>query len=196
MTTPVAASERVRGEFIDRRGERYYVVHEVDGIPPFFVSLISDRDHWLFASSTGGMTAGRVSPETALFPYITVDKIHECYTHTGGISLLRVRSGSSCANWEPFNFQQDGRYEVTRNLYKNSLGNKLCYEEINHSLGLAIRYDWAFSDEFGFVRSCELENIGATGLDIDLVDGLQNVLPAGTPRFTQANSSNLVDAYK
>ena len=107
---------------------------------PFFVSLVSDRDHWLFASSTGGMTAGRVSPETALFPYITVDKIHECYTHTGGISLLRVYRGDACDAWEPFNLQQDGRYELTRNLYKNWLGNKLCYEEINHSLNLAIRY--------------------------------------------------------
>ena len=29
-----------------------------------------------------------------------------------------------------------------------------------------------------------------------MVDGLQNILPAGTPSFTQANSSNLVDAYK
>jgi hypothetical protein len=29
-----------------------------------------------------------------------------------------------------------------------------------------------------------------------VLDGLQNILPAGTPRFTQTNSSNLVDAYK
>ena len=31
---------------------------------------------------------------------------------------------------------------------------------------------------------------------IGLLDGLQNVLPAGTPRFTQTNSSNLVDALE
>ena len=31
---------------------------------------------------------------------------------------------------------------------------------------------------------------------IEVLDGLQNVLPAGTPRFTQTNSSNLVNAYK
>jgi hypothetical protein len=36
----------------------------------------------------------------------------------------------------------------------------------------------------------------ASALRIDLLDGLQNVLPAGTPLFTQTNVSNLVDAYK
>ena len=29
-----------------------------------------------------------------------------------------------------------------------------------------------------------------------MIDGLQNVLPAGAPRFAQTNTSNLVDAYK
>jgi hypothetical protein len=31
---------------------------------------------------------------------------------------------------------------------------------------------------------------------VELIDGLQNILPAGTPRFAQTNTSNLVDAYK
>ena len=30
----------------------------------------------------------------------------------------------------------------------------------------------------------------------DMVDGLQNILPANAPRFAQTNTSNLVDAYK
>ena len=73
----------VSGEFIDVAGERYYVIRNVDEMAPFFISVISNDDHWLFVSSTGGLTAGRVSPETALFPYVTVDKIHESTPHTG-----------------------------------------------------------------------------------------------------------------
>ena len=33
-------------------------------------------------------------------------------------------------------------------------------------------------------------------MNLDLLDGLQNLLPANTPRFAQTNTSNLVDAYK
>jgi hypothetical protein len=76
------------------------------------------------------------------------------------------------------------------------LGNKLCFEEINHDLQLAFRYCWLTSDIYGFVRRCELENLGEQDCKVELIDGLQNILPAGTPRFAQTNTSNLVDAYK
>ena len=186
----------VSGEFIDMAGERYYVVRNADKIEPFFISVISDTDHWLFISSTGGLTAGRVSPDTALFPYVTVDKIHESTTHTGSKTMLRVHRNGEEHNWEPLNREHDGHYAVTRNLYKNRLGNKLCFEEVNHDLELAFRYTWVTSDSYGFARQCELQNLGNQSISFDMIDGLQNVLPAGTPRFAQTNTSNLVDAYK
>ena len=61
---------------------------------------------------------------------------------------------------------------------------------------LAFRYSWLSSDEFGFVRQCEIQNMSTRSVDIDLLDGLQNILPAGTPRLLQSSSSNLIDAYK
>jgi hypothetical protein len=163
---------------------------------PFFISVISNDDHWLFVSSTGGLTAGRVSPETALFPYVTVDKIHESAPHTGSKTLLRIHTSGEQHNWQPFNKEHDEHAVVSRNLYKSLLGNKLCFEEINHDLQLAFRYTWATSDSYGFTRRCELENLGNKPITVDLVDGLQNILPAGAPRFAQTNTSNLVDAYK
>ena len=188
--------DAVSGEFMDIAGERYYAIRNVDKMEPFLISVISATDHWLFISSTGGLTAGRVSPETALFPYITVDKVHESTTHTGSKTILRVHMKGERFNWEPFNREQDGRFTVSRNLYKNRLGSKLCFEEINHDLKLAFRYTWATSDSYGFTRQCELQNLSNQRIDVDLVDGLQNILPAGTPRFAQTNTSNLVDAYK
>ena len=186
----------VFGEFIDFAGERYYAIHNVDKMEPFFISVVSDKDHWLFISSTGGLTAGRVSPETALFPYVTVDKIHESAPHTGSKTIVRVKAKQQQNYWEPFNREQDGRYAFSRNLYKNRLGNKLCFEEVNHDLQLAFRYTWLTSDSYGFSRQCELQNLGRKAISIDVVDGLQNILPAGAPRFAQTNTSNLVDAYK
>lgn len=186
----------IRGEFVTLANERFYAIENMDQMDPFFISLISNSDHWLFISSTGGLTAGRVSPDTALFPYTTVDKIHESNLHTGSKTILKVIKKGSKVNWEPFNKEHDERFDLTRNLYKNVLGNKLCFEEINHDLHLTFRYTWQVSDQFGFVRQCELLNDGVKDVTVDLIDGLQNILPAGTPRFTQTNSSNLVDAYK
>ncbi|HZX23295.1 MAG TPA: hypothetical protein VFF18_07160 [Woeseiaceae bacterium] len=184
------------GEFVDFDNERHYAIRNVDRMPPFFITVVSNVDHWLFASSTGGVTAGRVSPDTALFPYVTVDKIHESTLHTGPRTFLRVEADGRLHQWEPFNREQDEKFAVSRNLYKNVLGNRLCFEEINHDLELAFRYTWETSDTHGFVRRCELTNRGRHERAVELLDGLQNILPAGTPRFAQTNSSNLVDAYK
>jgi len=186
----------VAGELSTLAGERYYAIRNVDQMPPFFISLVSNGDHWMFISSTGGLTAGRVSPDTALFPYVTVDKVHESWTHTGSTTIVRMKRGDVDLRWEPFHRAHDDRYSLTRNLYKNVLGNKLCFEELNHDLDLAFRYWWLTSDRYGFIRRCELENLADHPQQVELVDGFRNILPAGTPRFAQTNTSNLVDAYK
>jgi hypothetical protein len=196
MNKYLTSNSQVTGEFITLNNERFYVINNTNHMAPFFISLISNSDHWLFVSSTGGLTAGRVSPETALFPYVTVDKLHESTPHTGCKTLLRVTKNAQIVSWEPFNREEDKKYTVKCNLYKNTLGNKLCFEEINEDLELAFRYTWLTCEKYGFVRQCELINLSTQTITVDLVDGLQNILPAGTPRFTQTNSSNLVDAYK
>jgi hypothetical protein len=193
---PADRAQAVSGEFVDLGRERHYVIRNVDRMPPFLVSVISSADHWLFVSSSGGLTAGRVSPESALFPYITVDKLHEASAHTGCRTIVRVADGREERAWEPFKREHDGRYATSRNLYKSVLGEKLRFEEINHDLGLAFRYTWATSDRHGFVRDCEIENLGSDPVQLELVDGLQNILPAGTPGVVQAGASNLVNAYK
>ena len=59
---------KISGEFINIGDERFYKIGNADLLPPFFMSIVSSSDHWLFLSSTGGVTAGRVCPEKALFP--------------------------------------------------------------------------------------------------------------------------------
>ena len=196
MNLGVTEVRSVSGEFVDFAGERYYAIRNVDKMAPFFISVISSADHWLFVSSSGGLTAGRGSPDTALFPYISVDKIHESITHTGSKTLLRISAGDHTVCWEPFAPETDSGQPICRNLYKNLLGNKLCFEELHQGLQLAFRCTWVSSDHYGFARQCELQNLGGQALQVELLDGLQNILPAGTPRSAQSDSSNLVDAYK
>ena len=190
------SNNAVSGRFVTFAGERFYKIANVDQMPVFFISVVSDSDHWLFASSNGGITAGRVSAETALFPYIPVDKVYESTAHTGSKTVLRVQSGDTVCYWEPFNEAHNGRYNIQRHLYKNVLGNKLCFEEINTDLQLVFRYTWMSSDAYGFVRDCQLENLSEQRVSVELIDGLLNIMPAGVPRAIQSDSSNLADAYK
>ena len=60
--------------FIDIEGERFVCIEHLEKIPTFFLSMISASDHWLFTGSNGALSAGRGSPDSALFPYYTVDK--------------------------------------------------------------------------------------------------------------------------
>ena len=46
------------GEEITISGETFYKITAVDRMRPFFMSIVSHSDHWMFISSTGGLTAG------------------------------------------------------------------------------------------------------------------------------------------
>ncbi|MGR5268729.1 hypothetical protein ACPV5R_13345 [Vibrio astriarenae] len=186
----------VSGKFVDKQGQRFYKIANVDQMAPFFISVVSSSDHWLFISSTGSLSAGRIRPENALFPYKSVDHIHESAENTGSKTIVRVHLESGVALWEPFNTQHDGLYQVTRNLYKNTVGDKILFEEINHSLGLKFEYSWASSEEFGFIRESQISNLTDDALSVEVLDGLQNLLPSGAPLQALQTRSALVDAYK
>ncbi len=186
------------GQFITIAGERFYEITDYDRMQPFFISLASDTDLWMYLASTGGLSCGRRSPETALFPYYTDDKITEQYEQTGPKTILRVKSQMSKDEslWEPFSYRQAGAYDVTRKIAKSTIGNKIVFCEENHTLGLRFSYLWCSAGKYGWVRRATLENLAESPLKIEVLDGLQNVLPAGVNRITQNTYSTLVDGYK
>jgi hypothetical protein len=187
---------KVKGELVDFENEKYYKISNHDAMRPFFMSIVSDSNHWMFVSSNGGLTAGRKNSDSALFPYYTDDKITESNDITGSKTIIRVHNGDRDLLWEPFSNRYSGIYKITRNLYKNAYGNKLVFEEINHDLNLTYRYHWNSSDSYGFVKKSELINQGSGSLKMTVLDGLQNMLPANVGEDLQKASSNLVDAYK
>ncbi|SDS23837.1 hypothetical protein SAMN04515667_1722 [Formosa sp. Hel1_31_208] len=174
----------------------YYKISNSDDMRPFFMSIVSDSNHWMFISSNGGLSAGRKDSENAFFPYYTDDKITESAEITGSKSIFLVRTNQQTKLWEPFSIRQEGIYHITRNLYKNIYGNKVIFEEVNHDLELTFRYQWNSSNEFGFVKKSTLSNNSKGDVHIELVDGFQNIMPYGVPSDTQVRVSNLVDAYK
>ncbi len=176
--------------------ELYFKISDSNEMRPFFMSIISNSNHWMFISSNGALTAGRKNSEYALFPYYTDDKITESAEITGSKSIFQVTANGKTQLWEPFSQRFDGLYSIKRNLYKNSYGNKVIFEEINNDLGLTFRYQWNSSDRFGFVKTATLINTSNTTQNINLLDGIQNILPYGVGSDLQNACSNLVDAYK
>ncbi|MCB2413308.1 hypothetical protein LGT39_10680 [Demequina sp. TTPB684] len=186
----------VDGRLVDLDGERFYRIGHYDRMDPFFMSVVSDSDHWMFLSSTGGLTAGRRDPNNALFPYYTDDRIHDAAQTTGSLSIFRVVRDGHTALWEPFSTRQQGLFRIERALYKSVYGNSVVFEETNHDLGLSFRYSWANSEAYGFVRRSELRNLSDRKVSVELLDGIRNVLPSGVSRRFQLEFSTLVDGYK
>jgi len=191
-----STSKRVEGSFISLDGDRFYKIKDFEEMDPFFMSLVSPSDHWLFIASNGGLTAGRVNAESALFPYYTDDKIVDSAEHTGSKTLIQVNHGEKSYLWEPFSNYGRGLYNVESNLYKNTHGNRLRFEQINRDLNLRFAQEWSFSDRFGILRQAWIENIGDENCSIELIDGIQNILPSGVGSALQNGRSTLVDAYK
>ncbi len=204
-TTPIhigpkpwqAADKEITGNFELLNGEEFYKISNYDQMRPFFISVVSHSEHWLFIATTGGLSAGRKNAENALFPYYTDDKIQDSGDLTGSKTILLVEKEQETFLWEPFSDKYEGIYQIERNLYKNLAGNRIVFEEINRDLSLSFTYSWGFGDRFGFIKKSQLKNLSEQqGVKVRVLDGLQNILPFGIDLKLQTERSTLLDAYK
>ena len=81
----------VKGGVVEEHGEAWYRIERTDLMESFLMSLISDSDHWLFITSSGALTAGRINPDHAFFPYYTQDKIEDMSACTGSLTVIRLK---------------------------------------------------------------------------------------------------------
>lgn len=176
-------------EYIDK--EKFYKIENNNLLKPFFINIVSDNDIWMFLSSSGGLTAGRKDSTNSLFPYETNDKIYS-QSETGSKTIIRTENYV----WEPFEKSKIKRFDIIQNIYKGVYGNILIFEEINKDLNLVFRYKWETSQKYGIVRTSTIENVGDKNTQIEILDGIQNIMPNGVNSVLEVNSSCLVDAYK
>lgn len=186
----------IDGSFVEFENEKFYRISNYHQMADFFMSIVSDSDHFMFISSNGSLTAGRKNKNNALFPYYTVDKIHDYRDRTGSKTYLLVTKGNDTFLWEPFTKEAEHTYPLERNIYKSVYGNKLIFEEINTRLGLRFRYGWYNSSRYGFIKKSWISNLDDQPTRIELLDGFKNILPSGVDYAFQNEYSNLLDAYK
>jgi hypothetical protein len=192
----INSDDTVQGSFADIDGEKYYRIAGYDQMPDFFMTVVSDSDHWIFISSNGSLTAGRKDRDHALFPYYTDDKIHDYCGLTGSKTVILAQRGAHTCLWQPFSKELAAIYRTERNLLKSTHGNNIIFQERNLDLGLEFQYGWFTSDKYGIVRKSRLVNIDGEPVRVRLLDGILNILPAGADYNFQNEYSNLLDGYK
>ncbi len=188
---PLLFSRRAN-EWESRGGMDYVVIDHLESLEPFFLGLVTVSNQWFFCSSHGSLTAGRESPEMALFPYLTVDKIHENWNVTGPQTAI------SCGKtlWHPFWPVSAHGHSVRRRLLKSVLGDELVFEEWHEELALRLEYRWQVSGKFGFVRKVKITNEGEKERTFRLIDGWQDLQAAGVGSGLHLALSCLADAYR
>jgi hypothetical protein len=191
-----AVKKKVEGGFVEMEGELFYRIGDYEAMEFFFMTIVSPYDHWMYLSSNGSLSAGRINRNNAFFPYYTVDKIHDYRGLTGPRSWFLVEQEEKTCLWEPFMESSERIYRISRNLYKSIFGNKVIFEECNEDLELSFRYGWYNSNKYGWIRRSTIQNTGDSIKKIRLLDGLRNLLPYGADYSFQTEYSNLMDAYK
>ncbi|MFN3258527.1 MAG: hypothetical protein ACE37B_22825 [Ilumatobacter sp.] len=220
----------VSGELLTIGGVDHYRLDGVEEMAPFLMTVVSESDLWMFVSSNGALTAGRIDADHALFPYGTDDRIHRAAGTVGPVTVLARMVDGTRELWQPF--AATPTPGCRRSIAKSVLGNRLVFDEHHPAWGLTFRAVWEPSDVHGWVRTTEIhrttnvhcvdpdatgvdatppthadttdtlhtgtdtDTIHTEGLDIEVLDGLLDVMPAGVDAYTEQIRSNLVDAYK
>ena len=186
-----------RGRFEERDGETWYTIDAVDELAPFLCSVVSDRDLWMFLSSRGGLTAGRVDPDGAIFPYLTADRLHSAASDTGPATYLRIEGGADGPqDWTPFHPDAGCTAGAVRRFRRHRHATQFEFEAEHPRLELLIRARWSPAGDLGWARRVEIENRSSLPLRVRGLDGLRNLLPPGAPLRLHQQSSCLIDAYK
>ena len=191
------------GMFTTHHGKQFYKIENFDAMDDFFMTITSASDIWNFCWSKGGITAGRKDSNYAIFPYYTADKVSDAKSYTGSYTAIRVEKDGVVQLWEPFAPLYSSpaarnalSANVTRNIYKNTAGTCVLFEEINEALGLSFEYGWTSSAQFGLVRTSRITNLSAKPQTVTVLDGCRNILPACVTADFQNGNSVLLDAYK
>lgn len=197
------AEKKARGVFTQLDGKDFYKIENFDRMEDFFMTVTSSSDVWNFCWSKGGVTAGRINSDHAVFPYYTADKVSDAKSYTGPCTLIAVLKEGKRILWEPFRelspadlAKEAENPSVQRNLYKNKNGTMLWFEERNLALGLSFRYCWTSSELYGIVRKITVVNESSSSSDVQILDGAKNILPACCTSDFQNSNSVLLDAYK
>ena len=81
-------------------------------------------------------------------------------------------------------------------MWKNLSGTRLRLREEHPSGRLAFQYEWSTAAGLGLVRTARLRGAAAAPVDVQVLDGVLNLVPPGVGVAHVSTMSSLTDAYK
>ena len=157
------------------------------------MSLVSRDNLWTYVSSYGSLSAGRENEDQVIFPYVTVDKIHDGYGITGPRTLVRLEDNTL---WEPLCPSVECHTYKKRTLSKTALSNRIQFSEIINDGSLSFEYSWEPAGRYGLARRVSIKNHCSVTRKLRVLDGVANIMPPRIDSRLQASCSTLADAYK
>ena len=98
MTT-ATASPGATGRLVALGDGEAYRIDHLERMEPFLTTVVSDTDLWMFISSNGSLTAGRVDADHALFPYLTDDRLHRSAGRAGPVTIIARTTDAGGRAW-------------------------------------------------------------------------------------------------
>ena len=59
------SEKKVSIDSLKINGKTFFKIENVDALRPFFMSVVSSGNHWMFLSNNGGISAGRKNSSSA-----------------------------------------------------------------------------------------------------------------------------------
>ncbi|OAI03824.1 hypothetical protein [Methylomonas methanica] len=182
-------------------GENCFVVEQYNDCAPFASFLpgiagMRGRPAWVFYVNRGQAIAsfGVRNKDGAFLEFFPADKAYQLTASRGFRTFLKVADGGHSLNYEPF--QRGAGSEVTQRLYVTP--HEVGVEELNPKLGLSLRADvftLAEAPVAGLLRRVEIVNTADKARQIEIVDGLPQVLPYAMNQWILKFMSRTSEAF-
>jgi hypothetical protein len=154
---------------------------------------------WAFYVNRGQAIAsfGIKDKDNAILEFQPANKAWETVFSHGFRTFLKVMTKQGFRIYEPFRYGfVNESYLVTNKMCITSYGLRL--EEINRTLGLrvTVEYFTVPQDSYaGLVRNVTVSNLGKSAREIELIDGLPQIVPFGVNNFFLKKMSRTIEAW-
>lgn len=185
----------------DLDDEQRFVIEQYNDTPAFASFLpgiagTTGRPAWAFYVNRGQAIAsfGVHNKDGAFLEFFPADKAYQLTAARGFRTFLKISTPTATLMHEPF--QRDTDQTVKQRLYITP--HEVSVEEINPTLGCNIRADMFTLPEApvaGLVRRVTLTNTSTQACNIEIIDGLPQVLPYAMNQWILKFMSRTAEAF-
>jgi hypothetical protein len=153
---------------------------------------------WAFYVNRGQCISsfGVRNKDSAILEFLPANQAYNLTPLKGFRTFLKLKRKGRVIFYEPFREENRKDAQISTKMIINA--SKLEIEEINRSLGLKINISYiTIPNEFfaGLARKLSIHNISRGGMEIELVDGLPQIIPFGMAEWHQKHMSRTIEAW-